>query len=178
MGADAVLMNRAAAVDVQAAEAAAVPEPEASQEAPPEAASAAAAEAAAEQPALSPEQEARALIDVAVASVVPFFPALEEVYTDEAKGKLAAVSAPLMAKYGVTVASLFARWKEEIEFSIVAAPLLIQTLKAIQASRAKNTQPRKSGEPSAGGSNALEPVGSSSSPAGDHGDRQAPLNWT
>lgn len=133
---DAKIKNRAAAVDAQAEEATAAPEPievpAVDVEAPP---------SVAEAPAISPEDEARGLIDVIVASVVPFFPSLESVYDEEARARLAAVTAPLMRKYNLSASSIFDRWKEEIAFAFVALPLAMKTAEAVKAERAKKAPP-------------------------------------
>lgn len=129
---DAKIKNRAAAVDAQAAEVTAAPEPvEAAPEAP------AVDAPATEAPPISAEEEARGLIDVIVASVVPFFPAIESVYDDAARARLAAVTAPLMKKYNLSATSIFDRWKEEIAFAFVALPLALKTAEVVKAERAK-----------------------------------------
>lgn len=127
------LKNEAMAVD---AEAEALTAPPAG-ELPP------GADAPAQEPALSPIEEARGLIDLGVSLAVPFFPSLDKVYTADAKDRLARAAAPLLEKYGLSISSLFAKWKEEIDFAFVALPLVLQTVRAVQADRAAKVKADK-----------------------------------
>lgn len=83
-------------------------------------------------PAPSSEDEARDVIGFAVALFVPIYPSLGKVYTPEKQARLAAVAAPLMEKYGITMGGIFAQWGPEINFLMVAAPVAIETAKAIR----------------------------------------------
>lgn len=82
---------------------------------------------------LSPIEEARALIDIAVGLAASWFPSLDGVYTEPARDRLARAAAPLLAKYGVSLSMIIARWKEEIDFAFVAMPLLLATARAVAA---------------------------------------------
>lgn len=138
------LANRAAAIDAQAKEVTAPPpEPEVeqgqdAQQAPPlEVGAEAASVEQQAAPAISPEQEARSLVDMAVELALPWYPALAQVYTEDARARLAVAAAPLMAKYNVSVGSIFDQWREEIGFALVALPIALQTVKVITAERAR-----------------------------------------
>lgn len=87
-------------------------------------------------PVVDPVQEAKGLVDTAVAIAVPFCPALEKIYDEAARDRLARAAAPLMAKYGVSVGGIFAKWKEEIDFAFVALPLALATIQAVKAQQA------------------------------------------
>lgn len=105
------------------------------------------------QPAAVPVDtlsEARDLILFAVALFTPLYPSIPAVYTMDRQEKLAKVSAPLMEKYGITMSGLFEKWGVELNFLIVAAPLALDTAKAMKADNearkaaadaAKNQQP-------------------------------------
>lgn len=111
------------------------------------------------EPALSPIEEARGLVDLAVTIAAPIFPSLERVYTDDARDRLARVAAPLLAKYGMSVSGIFTRWKEEIDFAFVALPLVLQTVQAIKADRAAKEQEQKDAEAAKkGGAKVAAPV--------------------
>lgn len=101
------------------------------------------------EPVLSPLEEARSLIDVIVSVATPLLPAIETIYGDDARARLAKVSAPLMQKYGWSVGGAFAKWKEEIDFAFVAVPLVLATMKAWKAD-----QERKKGDTAAKGEGA------------------------
>ena len=119
------LTHEAAAVDAAAD----------AQTAPPPEAEAVAGESQADQ-VLSPEAEARGVIDLALSLAAPFFPSLDKVYTEETKDRLVKSAAPLLAKYNISLLILFAKWKEEIDFAFVAAPLVLHTVRAVQTDRA------------------------------------------
>lgn len=82
-------------------------------------------------PVLSPIEEARGVIDLVVEIAAAWFPSLEGIYNEATKNKLARAAAPLMAKYNVSLSSVFAKWKEEIDFAFVAAPLALTTARAV-----------------------------------------------
>lgn len=136
------LKNEAAVVDAEAEALTAPPAPEV-------AADAAAGAAPAAEPTLSPIEEARGVIDLAVSLAVPFYSSLDAIYTDDARDRLARAAAPLLAKYGISIGSLFARWKEEIDFAFVALPLVLQTLQAIKAENLRKKLSEK--KPKTGG---------------------------
>lgn len=86
---------------------------------------------------VEPDTEARELIRFGVALFVPLYPSLAAVYTEQRQDQLAAVSAPLMAKYNLSLGAIFERWGAEINFALVAFPLAGETLKAIRADNAE-----------------------------------------
>jgi hypothetical protein len=77
--------------------------------------------------------EARELIRFATALFFPLYPSLARIYTEPRQEQLAVVSAPLMAKYGLSLGAIFERWGAEINFALVALPLAGETVKAIKA---------------------------------------------
>ena len=90
------------------------------------------AAASAPAPALDYQAEALAVVDFCAKLGAEFFPTLAKVYTPETVAKLAAAAAPLLQKYGVTMGGLFATWGAEINFAMVALPVVIQTRDAIR----------------------------------------------
>jgi len=89
--------------------------------------------AAVEPAAVDPLAEARDLIQFSVTLLAPLYPSVERIYTKDTQEKLAKVSAPLMAKYGLTLSGLFEKWGAEINFALVAIPLALETAKGIRA---------------------------------------------
>jgi hypothetical protein len=85
------------------------------------------------KPAMDYHAEAMGLINFAVTLFVPIFPSLEAIYTEQVRGNLANVSAPLMEKYGFSMGSLFEKWGAEINFAMIALPLGIQTARAVKS---------------------------------------------
>lgn len=134
------LKNAAAGVDAKVDQAGEI-QPALGDEIPPAVVSTDAPAPGEETPAaeavLSPEEEARSVIDLGVELAVPFYASLEAIYTTEVRDRLARAAAPLLKKYNVSLGSLFARYKEEIDFAFVAAPIVLQTIKAIGQERAR-----------------------------------------
>lgn len=79
--------------------------------------------------------EARELIDFAHAALVPLYPSLDKVYTDDVRQRIAVAGGRLLKKYNVDMAALFGEWGEEIGFALVALPLIVPTVQAIRADR-------------------------------------------
>lgn len=75
------------------------------------------------------QAQATDLIEFAYALTAPWWPALEDVYPPAVRKRLAAVTAPLMRKYGVNMDNL----GPEIGFALVALPLIGPTVQAIKA---------------------------------------------
>lgn len=84
--------------------------------------------------------EARAIIGLVCIHTNAIFPFIAPIYTDDVQGRLAAVTAPLMKKYGITAGGLFDSYKEEIAFGMVAVPLTIATVQAFKAQRPESAQ--------------------------------------
>jgi hypothetical protein len=146
----APLKNAAAVIDLKVVQAGEIP-PGPGDEIPPIPGStdapAPGGEAPAPEPVLSPEEEARSVIDLGVELAVPFYASLEAVYTPEVRDRLARAAAPLLKKYNISLGSIFARYKEEIDFAFVALPILLQTGRAIAQEYARkklfNKDPRE-----------------------------------
>lgn len=85
-------------------------------------------------------EEARAIIALICTSANALLPFLAPIYTDEVQARLAAVTAPLLKKYGITAGSLFERYREEIAFGVVAVPLAGATYQAFRAHRAQASE--------------------------------------
>lgn len=83
--------------------------------------------------------EARAVIALLCSVGTALFPFLAPIYTAPTQERLATVAAPLMRKHGLTAGGLFARYREEIEFAMVALPLAGATYQAFRAHRAPVT---------------------------------------
>lgn len=92
----------------------------------------AAAAPAAPAAVVDPHAEAVDLIEFANALLLPLYPSLAGVYTADVRARLAAVSAPLMAKYGMNLG----RMGPEIGFLLAVVPLIQPTIAAIRADRA------------------------------------------
>lgn len=92
---------------------------------------------------MTPEGEARAVLDVVLSLALPFYPALEEVYTDDAKAKIAAAAGPVMAKYNWTLDKFLARWMAEINLAFVALPVLSRTVIVVRAANAEKKATKK-----------------------------------
>lgn len=85
---------------------------------------------------MDPAEEARDLIQFGLSLFIPLYPSLEVIYTQEKQARLAAVTGPLMAKYNLSLGSIFEKWGAEINFAIVALPLAAETAKAVRADNA------------------------------------------
>lgn len=82
-------------------------------------------------------QEARDLVEFAYTSLEPLYPSLAKVYTEEARQRIAVAGGRLLRKYNVDMAAIFGQWGDEIAFAMVALPLVVPTVQAIRADRAK-----------------------------------------
>jgi len=96
--------------------------------------------------AMTPEQEARAVLEVLVGLALPFYPALGQVYTDDTKAKIAAAAGPVMAKYNWTLDKFLARWMAEINLAFVALPVLLQTVQVVRAANAEKKAAKEAGQ--------------------------------
>ena len=96
-------------------------------------------------PGFTPLEEARGAIDLAVEVLLPFYPALDQVYTEPARDRLARTAGPLLEKYGISITAWFKRWKEEIEFAFVATPMILRTVQIVQATNAARAEAKKQG---------------------------------
>jgi hypothetical protein len=104
---------------------------------------------------IDPSQEARELIRFAATLFFPLYPSLERVYTETRQEQLAQVSAPLMAKYNLSLGAMFERWGAEINFALVAVPLVGETVKAVKAdNQARELRQREEQEAKERGDNA------------------------
>lgn len=124
------------------------------------------AESSHEPPApavVTPEQEAAAMIEIVLSLVEPVYPMLKIVYTPEARERLARAAGPLMKKYNFSLSGL-EKWKEEIDFALVALPLAIKTIEAIKISNAiRQVRPETAAPPTP----ASSPAKSEAAPAPD-----------
>lgn len=94
-------------------------------------------------PTFTPIEEARGAVDLAVEMLLPFYPGLDQVYTEQARDRLARTAGPLLAKYGISITAWFKRWKEEIEFTFVATPMILRTVQVVQATNAARAEAKK-----------------------------------
>lgn len=103
-------------------------------------------------PPCDPLAEARDLIKFTVTLLSPLYPSIARIYTDATQERLAVVTGPLMAKYGLTLAGLFEKWGPEINFAIVALPLAMETAKGMRADldAAKDAEARLTNKPADG----------------------------
>lgn len=84
-------------------------------------------------PPIDFQSEARAMIDLSVNMLVPFYPCLERVWTPEKIERLATVTAPLMEQYGFTLGDFFGKYGNWIAFASVSVPLGMETYRAVKA---------------------------------------------
>jgi len=98
---------------------------------------------------MGPEEEAKDLIRFGVGLFAPLYPRLGQVYTEDVQARLAAVTAPLMAKYNLSLGAIFEKWGAEINFAIVAVPLAGETVKAIRLDNADRAAAKKAEEEAA-----------------------------
>lgn len=90
--------------------------------------------------------DARGLINILSDSLAAFYPSTAAVITDDKRQALAVAWAPVMEKYGVSMASIFGRYGAEIGAAFVTAQIAVPLANAIRADRAaaaleKNKQP-------------------------------------
>lgn len=148
------LRNEAAAVDSEAADLNTPPAAEVA------GAAVAGGPGPVETPApVDPVVEVRGWIDMALAAAVPMYPDLDRIYTPDAKDRLAKATAALLAKYNMTTGDLMGKYKEEIEFGLIAIPLGFVTFQVVKASNAK-----RAAEAKAKTANASPPVHMEMSP--------------
>lgn len=88
-------------------------------------------------PPADPVEDAREIIEFACVSIFPLYPSLENVYTPSVRDRIAHALSRVLVKYGVTLADIFGAWSEEIALAMVTLPLVIPTIQAIKADRAK-----------------------------------------
>lgn len=81
--------------------------------------------------------DAREIIDFACDSLFPLYPSLEKVYTEPVRQRIAVSGGRLLRKYGVSLADLFGAYGEEIAFAMAVLPVVVPTVQAIRADRAK-----------------------------------------
>lgn len=86
---------------------------------------------------VDPVADAREIIDFACVSLFPLYPSLEKVYTEPVRDRIARALARVLVKYGVSLADIFGAWSEEIALAMVTLPLIVPTVQAIRADRAK-----------------------------------------
>lgn len=87
------------------------------------------------QAAVDPLTEARGIIGFMVVTATQFYPQLKTIYTDTVQDQLAAVTAPLLAQYNISLGGLMGKYGNWVNFAMVAAPLAIQTYQALQPVR-------------------------------------------
>lgn len=93
--------------------------------------------AALEQPAPAPPlidwlAQARELVTMAAGMLLPFYPELEPVWTVEKQTAVSNALAPVLAKYGVQLPDIFARYAPELGLLIVMVPLARETRRALR----------------------------------------------
>jgi hypothetical protein len=86
--------------------------------------------------------EARGCVDLFCSIMFPLYPSLEAVYTPEARARVVAALAPVLAKHQFTLAALFGKWGPEINLAFVALPLVNPSIDAIKADRAARAAER------------------------------------
>ncbi len=86
-------------------------------------------------PAVDPLTEARGIIGFMVVVATQVYPQLKPIYTEAVQDQLAAVTAPLLAQYGVTLGGLMGKYGNWFNFALVAGPLAVQTYQALQPAR-------------------------------------------
>ena len=80
--------------------------------------------------------DAKGLTDIAFESLHAFYPSTEKVVTPDRRDKFAAALAPVMEKYGLSLAVIFGRWGAEINLVFVTAQFAVPLARAIADDRA------------------------------------------
>jgi len=94
-----------------------------------------AAQAAAEVAAQA-DQNSNAVrmgLDIAIPFLSRLYPSLAEVYTDEARGAVAATVGPVLTKYGIDLGDVGGRYREEIAMVVVCGPIAMATYQGMKA---------------------------------------------
>jgi hypothetical protein len=84
--------------------------------------------------------EAKMLVAFLVGVAAPFYPCVKKIWTDEKQAAVAVAAAPVMEKYGFDMGEFFGQWGAEINLALVAGPLVLATVDAVQAERAAAKQ--------------------------------------
>lgn len=94
------------------------------------------------EPVNSVEQVA-GMLSLAVGLLVPMFPSLAKVYTEQTIQALAGVTVPLANKHGWNINGMLGGYAEEIAFAAVALPLGLATYQVVlhDLQRKDETQP-------------------------------------
>lgn len=121
--------EEAAAVDT-----AAKVTPQATLENASEAGSAASAEPETLEPAMTPEDEAGAIVSILTSGITALYPVLD--YQESVKKEAAQKLAPLIKKYGVG-GSLLAKWEAEIEAGLFFGAMAYQSILQVRADKAE-----------------------------------------
>lgn len=90
-------------------------------------------------------QQIHMVLSLAVPMLVPMFPSLEAIYTDEQNMIVGAALAPVLTKYGITLGGLSD--KPEIAALLVIGPLALATYKGVKADIAARTPQLPKGKP-------------------------------
>lgn len=80
--------------------------------------------------------DARGLINILSDSLAAFYPSTASVITDDKRQALAVAWAPVMEKYGVSMASILGKYGVEIGAAFVTAQIAVPLANAIRADRA------------------------------------------
>jgi hypothetical protein len=100
-------------------------------------------------------------LDVAIPFLSRLYPSLAEIYTDEARGAVAATVGPVLTKYGIDLGDVGGRYKEEIALVLVCGPIAMATYQGINrdvAAREKAAPKAMRQEPAKTAPEAVETV--------------------
>ncbi len=86
------------------------------------------------------------IIRLAVATLSPAFPSLNEIYTDPVREAAAAAAAAVCNKHGWMQSGVGGKWAEEIAAAAILLPLGWQTYQGVTADLEK-AKPKKAAEP-------------------------------
>jgi hypothetical protein len=89
-------------------------------------------------------EQIRMILDLALPLLGSMYPSLNDVYTEAARGAVAASLARVLTKYGININDWGGRYKEEIGALMVCGPIAWATVQAVKSDiAAREKQPPK-----------------------------------
>lgn len=95
------------------------------------------------------EEDSRGLVNIAAEALGGFYPSTAPILDDKARGRIAGALAPVMQKYGWSLAAVFGKYGAEIQLAFVASQYAIPIAKAIAADRAQARAAKAAEKPAA-----------------------------
>lgn len=92
------------------------------------------------EPAMTPEDEAGAIVSILTSGINALYPVLD--YQESVKKEAAQKLAPLIKKYGVG-GSLLTKWEAEIEAGLFFGAMAYQSILQVRADKAEQVKPSR-----------------------------------